>query len=143
MKKYLITIGPGSDYTIDTTALDHNIDYSKGEGMLTQEEYNKTIFGQIEQITNQIQAKVPDAEIRYQIDPGTDFGFAMSFGEDGKEEGATGRFIELPNIKTNYRINESGEKLYSLPEYSKELNSLLGAMNIPNGSNNCRNGSRR
>ena len=133
-KKYLITIGPGSDYTIDTTALDHNIDYSKGEGMLTQEEYNKTIFGQIEQITNQIQAKVPDAEIRYQIDPGTDFGFAMSFGEDGKEEGATGRFIELPNIKTNYRINESGEKLYSLPEYSKELNSLLGAMNIPNGS---------
>ena len=133
-KKYLITIGPGSDYTIDTTALDHNIDYSKGEGMLTQEEYNKTIFGQIEQITDQIQAKVPDAEIRYQIDPGTDFGFAMSFGEDGKEEGATGRFIELPNIKTNYRINESGEKLYSLPEYSKELNSLLGAMNIPNGS---------
>ena len=133
-KKYLITIGPGSDYTIDTTALDHNIDYSKGEGMLTQEEYNKTIFGQIEQITNQIQAKVPDAEIRYQIDPGTDFGFAMSFGEDGKEEGATGRFIELPNIKTNYRINERGEKLYSLPEYSKELNSLLGSMNIPNGS---------
>lgn len=133
-KKYLITIGPGSDYTIDTTALDHNIDYSKGEGMLTQEEYNKTIFGQIEQITDQIQAKVPDAEIRYQIDPGTDFGFAMSFGEDGKEEGATGRFIELPNIKTNYRINERGEKLYSLPEYSKELNSLLGSMNIPNGS---------
>lgn len=132
-KKYLITIGPGSDYTIDTTALDRNIDYSKGEGMLTQGEYNKTIFGQIEQITNQIQAKVPDAEIRYQIDPGTDFGFAMSFGEDGKEEGATGRFIELPNIKTNYRIDESGEKLYSLPEYSKELNSLLGAMNIPNG----------
>ena len=103
--------------------------------MLTEEEYQKTALGRIEQITNDIQSKAgADANIEYVIDPGTDFGFSMSFGEDGKEEGATGRFVVLPNIQTNYRVNEQGERLYSLPEYAKDISSLVGAINIP-GSN--------
>lgn len=134
-KTYLVTIGPGTDYTIDTNTLMQDVDYSKGDGMLTEEEYQKTALGKIEQITNDIQSKAgADANIEYVIDPGTDFGFSMSFGEDGKEEGATGRFVVLPNIQTNYRVNEQGEKLYSLPEYAKDISSLVGAINIP-GSN--------
>lgn len=134
-KTYLVTIGPGTDYTIDTNTLMQDVDYSKGDGMLTEEEYQKTALGRIEQITNDIQSKAgADANIEYVIDPGTDFGFSMSFGEDGKEEGATGRFVVLPNIQTNYRVNEQGEKLYSLPEYAKDISSLVGAINIP-GSN--------
>lgn len=134
-KTYLVTIGPGADYTIDTNSLMQDVDYSKGDGMLTEEEYQKTALGRIEQITNDIQSKAgADANIEYVIDPGTDFGFSMSFGEDGKEEGATGRFVVLPNIQTNYRVNEQGEKLYSLPEYAKDISSLVGAINIP-GSN--------
>ena len=134
-KTYLVTIGPGTDYTIDTNTLMQDVDYSKGDGMLTEEEYQKTALGRIEQITNDIQSKAgADANIEYVIDPGTDFGFSMSFGEDGKEEGATGRFVILPNIQTNYRVNEQGEKLYSLPEYAKDISSLVGAINIP-GSN--------
>ena len=134
-KTYLVTIGPGTDYTIDTNTLMQDVDYSKGDGMLTEEEYQKTALGRIEQITNDIQSKAgTDANIEYVIDPGTDFGFSMSFGEDGKEEGATGRFVVLPNIQTNYRVNEQGEKLYSLPEYAKDISSLVGAINIP-GSN--------
>ena len=134
-KTYLITIGPGTDYTIDTNTLMQDVDYSKGDGMLTEEEYQKTALGRIEQITNDIQSKAgADANIEYVIDPGTDFGFSMSFGEDGKEEGATGRFVVLPNIQTNYRVNEQGERLYSLPEYAKDISSLVGAINIP-GSN--------
>ena len=134
-KTYLVTIGPGADYTIDTNTLMQDVDYSKGDGMLTEEEYQKTALGRIEQITNDIQSKAgADANIEYIIDPGTDFGFSMSFGEDGKEEGATGRFVVLPNIQTNYRVNEQGEKLYSLPEYAKDISSLVGAINIP-GSN--------
>lgn len=134
-KTYLVTIGPGTDYTIDTNTLMQDVDYSKGDGMLTEEEYQKTALGRIEQITNDIQSKAgADANIEYVIDPGTDFGFSMSFGEDGKEEGATGRFVVLPNIQTNYRVNEQGEKLYSLPEYAKDISSLVGAINLP-GSN--------
>lgn len=134
-KTYLVTIGPGTDYTIDTNTLMQDVDYSKGDGMLTEEEYQKTALGRIEKITNDIQSKAgADANIEYVIDPGTDFGFSMSFGEDGKEEGATGRFVVLPNIQTNYRVNEQGEKLYSLPEYAKDISSLVGAINIP-GSN--------
>ena len=134
-KTYLVTIGPGADYTIDTNTLMQDVDYSKGNGMLTEEEYQKTALGRIEQMTNDIQSKAgADANIEYVIDPGTDFGFSMSFGEDGKEEGATGRFVVLPNIQTNYRVNEQGEKLYSLPEYAKDISSLVGAINIP-GSN--------
>lgn len=134
-KTYLVTIGPGTDYTIDTNTLMQDVDYSKGDGMLTEEEYQKTALGRIEQITNDIQSKAgADANIEYVIDPGTDFGFSMSFGKDGKEEGATGRFVVLPNIQTNYRVNEQGEKLYSLPEYAKDISSLVGAINIP-GSN--------
>lgn len=134
-KTYLVTIGPGTDYTIDTNTLMQDVDYSKGDGTLTEEEYQKTALGRIEQITNDIQSKAgADANIEYVIDPGTDFGFSMSFGEDGKEEGATGRFVVLPNIQTNYRVNEQGEKLYSLPEYAKDISSLVGAINLP-GSN--------
>ena len=134
-KTYLVTIGPGMDYTIDTNTLMQDVDYSKGDGMLTEEEYQKTALGRIEQMTNDIQSKAgADANIEYVIDPGTDFGFSMSFGEDGKEEGATGRFVVLPNIQTNYRVNEQGEKLYSLPEYAKDISSFVGAINIP-GSN--------
>lgn len=134
-KTYLVTIGPGTDYTIDTNTLMQDVDYSKGDGMLTEEEYQKTALGRIEQITNDIQSKAgADANIEYVIDPGTDFGFSMSFGEDGKEEGATGRFVVLPNIQTNYRVNEQGEKLYSLPEYAKDISSLVGTINLP-GSN--------
>lgn len=134
-KTYLVTIGPGTDYTIDTNTLMQDVDYSKGDGMLTEEEYQKTALGRIEQITNDIKSKAgADANIEYVIDPGTDFGFSMSFGEDGKEEGATGRFVVLPNIQTNYRVNEQGEKLYSLPEYAKDISSLVGAINLP-GSN--------
>lgn len=134
-KTYLVTIGPGADYTIDTNTLMQDVDYSKGNGMLTEEEYQKTALGRIEQMANDIQSKAgADANIEYVIDPGTDFGFSMSFGEDGKEEGATGRFVVLPNIQTNYRVNEQGEKLYSLPEYAKDISSLVGAINIP-GSN--------
>ena len=134
-KTYLVTIGPGTDYTIDTNTLMQDVDYSKSDGMLTEEEYQKTALGRIEQITNDIKSKAgADANIEYVIDPGTDFGFSMSFGEDGKEEGATGRFVVLPNIQTNYRVNEQGEKLYSLPEYAKDISSLVGAINLP-GSN--------
>ncbi len=134
-KTYLVTIGPGADYTIDTNTLMQDVDYSKGDGMLTEEEYQKTALGRIEQMTNDIKSKAgADANIEYVIDPGTDFGFSMSFGEGGKEEGATGRFVVLPNIQTNYRINEQGERLYSLPEYAKDISSLVGAINLP-GSN--------
>lgn len=131
-KTYLVTIGPGADYTIDTNTLMQDVDYSKGDGMLTEEEYRKTALGRIEQITDDIKSKAgADANIECVIDPGTDFGFSMSFGEDGKEEGATGRFVVLPNIQTNYRVNEQGEKLYSLPEYAKDISSLVGAINLP------------
>ena len=134
-KTYLVTIGPGADYTIDTNTLMQDVDYSKGDGMLTEEEYQKTALGRIGQITNDIKSKAgADANIEYVIDPGTDFGFSMSFREGGKEEGATGRFVVLPNIQTNYRVNEQGEKLYSLPEYAKDISSLVGAINLP-GSN--------
>lgn len=130
-KKYIISIGNGPDYTIDVNQLlNEAVDYTEGGGSLTPKEYEKTVLGAIDAVKNKIRAKVNDAEIDVVIDPGTDFGFGMSFGEGGVEEGAVGRFIYLPNVETDVRFNEQGEKLYDLPEYATALHSLIGNMKV-------------
>lgn len=130
-RKYIISVGNGSGYTIDVNQLlNEAIDYTEGGGSLTPEEYGKTVLGAIDAVKTKILSKIPDAEIDVAIDPGTDFGFGMSFGEGGVEEGATGRFVYLPNVETDVRFDGKGNGLYDLPEYATALHSLIGSMKV-------------
>lgn len=119
---YVITIGNGSDYSIDINdLLKEKAKWDKSGG-LTEEEYRKTIWGVIDAAKKELisQGVSPD-NIQVAIDPGTDFGFEM-YGQ-----GAVGRFIYLPNIETDVRY-DGDEAIYSLPEYSQDVNSLLGSL---------------
>lgn len=124
---YVITIGNGSGYSINVNDLLKNKAVWDKSGGLTEEEYRKTIWGVIDAAKQElIKQGVSPENIQAAIDPGTDFGFEM-FNEDGKGGGAVGRFIYLPNIETDVRY-DGDEALYELPEYSQDVNSLIGSM---------------
>lgn len=124
---YVITIGNGSGYSIDVNDLLKNKAVWDKSGGLTEEEYRKTIWGVIDAAKQElVKQGVSPENIQVAIDPGTDFGFEM-FNEDGKGGGAVGRFIYLPNIETDVRY-DGDEALYELPEYSQDVNSLIGSM---------------
>ncbi len=124
---YVITIGNGSGYSINVNDLLKNKAVWDKSGGLTEEEYRKTIWGVIDAAKQElVKQGVSPENIQVAIDPGTDFGFEM-FNEDGKGGGAVGRFIYLPNIETDVRY-DGDEALYELPEYSQDVNSLIGSM---------------
>lgn len=126
---YIISIGKGSGYTIDASQLEMAaINYQDAGGLLTKEEYKKTVLGTIDNVKNEIILKDRDAIVDVMVDPGTDFGFGMSFDDDGKnEQGAVGRFLVLPNIQID-TVQKEGQTLYSLPSYNKEFHSLIGSI---------------
>lgn len=121
-KTYVITIGNGSGYSIDINdLLKEKAKWDKSGG-LTEEEYRKTVWGVIDAAKKELVSQgVSPENIQVAIDPGTDFGFEM-YGQ-----GAVGRFIYLPNIETDVRY-DGDEAIYSLPEYSQDVNSLLGSL---------------
>lgn len=61
------------------------INYQEAGGLLTAEEYQKTVLGTIDSVKNKI-AKDKNATIDVVVDPGTDFGFGMSFDDEGGNE---------------------------------------------------------
>lgn len=126
---YIISIGKGSGYTIDASQLEMAaINYQDAGGLLTREEYKKTVLGTIDKVKNEIIFKDPNAVVDVMVDPGTDFGFGMSFDDDGKNtQGAVGRFLVLPNIEID-TVQKEGQTLYSLPSYNKEFHSLIGSI---------------
>ena len=119
---YIITIGNGSGYTINVNDLLKDKAVWDKSGGLTEEEYQKTIWGVIDSVKKELIAQgISPENIQVAIDPGTDFGFEM-YGQ-----GAVGRFIYLPNVEADVRY-EGDEAIYSLPEYSQDVTSLLGSM---------------
>lgn len=126
--QYVISVGNGTDYTINANDIAMGAaDYQANGGLLTEEEYADTVLGSIDKVKKEILAKDPNAVISVMVDPGTDFGFGMSFDDGGVSEGATGRFIVLPNIGID-TVTKDNETLYSLPSYNKQINSLIGSI---------------
>lgn len=128
-KTYVITIGNGSSYTIDVNDLLKDKAIWDKEGGLSEEEYRKTVWGVIDSVKKEwISQGISPENIRIAVDPGTDFGFSMFDDGTGKARGAVGRVLYLPNTEADIRYDENGEAIYSVPEYSKDINSLLGSM---------------
>ena len=128
-KTYVISIGNGSGYTINVNDLLKNKAVWDKEGGLSEEEYKKTIWGVIDSVKKEWIARgVPPENIKIALDPGTDFGFSMFDDGTGKARGAVGRVLYLPNIEADVRYDENGEAVYAAPEYSKDINSLIGSM---------------
>lgn len=126
--QYVISVGNGVGYTINANDIAMGAaDYQANGGLLTKEEYANTVLGSIDRVKTEILAKDPNATIDVMVDPGTDFGFGMSFDDGGVSEGATGRFIVLPNIGID-TVTKDNETLYSLPSYNKQINSLIGSI---------------
>lgn len=126
--QYVISVGNGAGYTINANDIAMGAaDYQANGGLLTKEEYANTVLGSIDRVKAEILAKDPNAIIDVMVDPGTDFGFGMSFDDGGVSEGATGRFIVLPNIGID-TVTKDNETLYSLPSYNKQINSLIGSI---------------
>ena len=126
--QYVISVGNGTGYTINANDIAMGAaDYQANGGLLTEEEYANTVLGSIDKVKKEILAKDPNAVISVMVDPGTDFGFGMSFDDGGVSEGATGRFIVLPNIGID-TVTKDNETLYSLPSYNKQINSLIGSI---------------
>lgn len=126
--QYVISVGNGAGYTINANDIAMGAaDYQANGGLLTKEEYANTVLGSIDRVKAEILAKDPNARIDVMVDPGTDFGFGMSFDDGGVSEGATGRFIVLPNIGID-TVTKDNETLYSLPSYNKQINSLIGSI---------------
>lgn len=126
--QYVISVGNGVGYTINANDIAMGAaDYQANGGLLTKEEYTNTVLGSIDRVKAEILAKDPNATIDVMVDPGTDFGFGMSFDDGGVSEGATGRFIVLPNIGID-TVTKDNETLYSLPSYNKQINSLIGSI---------------
>ena len=126
--QYVISVGNGVGYTINANDIAMGAaDYQANGGLLTKEEYANTVLGSIDRVKAEILAKDPNATIDVMVDPGTDFGFGMSFDDGGVSEGATGRFIVLPNIGID-TVTKDNETLYSLPSYNKQINSLIGSI---------------
>lgn len=126
--QYVISVGNGTGYTINANDIAMGAaDYQANGGLLTEEEYADTVLGSIDKVKKEILAKDPNAVISVMVDPGTDFGFGMSFDDGGVSEGATGRFIVLPNIGID-TVTKDNETLYSLPSYNKQINSLIGSI---------------
>ncbi len=125
---YIISVGRGSGYTIDASQLEMAaINYQEGGGLLTREDYENTVLGTINKVKSEILSKDPTASVDVMIDPGTDFGFGMSFDGENESEGATGRFLVLPNVEID-TVQKDGETFYSLPSYNKEIHSLIGSI---------------
>ena len=130
---YIISVGRGSGYTIDASQLEMAaINYQEGGGLLTREDYENTVLGTIDKVKSEILSKDPTASVDVMIDPGTDFGFGMSFDGENASEGATGRFLVLPNVEID-TVQKDGETLYSLPSYNKEIHSLIGSIKSGQG----------
>lgn len=126
--QYVISVGNGTGYTINANDIAMGAaDYQANGGLLTEEEYADTVLGSIDKVKKEILVKDPNAVISVMVDPGTDFGFGMSFDDGGVSEGATGRFIVLPNIGID-TVTKDNETLYSLPSYNKQINSLIGSI---------------
>lgn len=126
--QYVISVGNGAGYTINANDIVMGAaDYQANGGLLTKEEYANTVLGSIDKVKDEILVKDPNAVIDVMVDPGTDFGFGMSFDDGGVSEGATGRFIVLPNIGID-TVTKGNDTLYSLPSYNKQINSLIGSI---------------
>lgn len=131
---YIISVGRGSGYTIDASQLEMAaINYQEGGGLLTREDYENTVLGTIDKVKSEILSKDPTASVDVMIDPGTDFGFGMSFDGENASEGATGRFLVLPNVGID-TVQKDGETFYSLPSYNKEIHSLIGSIKEGRGT---------
>jgi hypothetical protein len=130
---YIISVGRGSGYTIDASQLEMAaINYQEAGGLLTREDYENTVLGTINKVKSEILTNDTTASVDVMIDPGTDFGFGMSFDGENASEGATGRFLVLPNVEID-TVQKDGETLYSLPSYNKEIHSLIGSIKSGQG----------
>lgn len=130
---YIISVGRGSGYTIDASQLEMAaINYQEAGGLLTREDYENTVLGTINKVKSEILTNDTTASVDVMIDPGTDFGFGMSFDGENASEGATGRFLVLPNVEID-TVQKDGKTLYSLPSYNKEIHSLIGSIKSGQG----------
>lgn len=115
-----VTIGKGKNYSVDVTKL-KRIESDYKNGKITEEEYNNSVFGEIETVKQKILSENPgmkEEDIEIIFDAGGQFGFSSPFNEN---EEFAGRFVYIPSVAA--LKDEKGQ--YTAPEFNAEFSRMV------------------
>ena len=120
--KNYVSIGVGEDYDINIQDfIDKIINY----GDLTEEELNKTIWGQMQSYVKS-HPELDSSKLKFYVDTGR-WGGGVDYGKS--KIGVTGDKLFIPNLDlTKLGKNLDDEETYAMPQIGTALSSLFHAM---------------
>ena len=120
--KNYVSIGVGEDYDINIQDfIDEIINY----GDLTEEELNKTIWGQMQSYVKS-HPELDSSKLKFYVDTGR-WGGGVDYGKS--KIGVTGDKLFIPNLDlTKLGKNLDDEEIYAMPQIGTALSSLFHAM---------------
>lgn len=120
--KNYVSIGVGEDYDINIQDfIDEIINY----GDLTEEELNKTIWGQMQSYVKS-HPELDSSKLKFYVDTGR-WGGGVDYGKS--KTGVTGDKLFIPNLDlTKLGKDLDDEEIYAMPQIGTALSSLFHAM---------------